>query len=339
MRWLKEWTWGVVSRNRGHLLACGIIAVLPLTLSSYHQRLVVSVVVIAIAVMGLDLVVGGLGLFSFGQAGFAAIGAYGSVNLMTHAGLGFASAAILATVAAGALGAILALPAARLTGFSFALVTFTFAFVAANLAVGSVLFDYTNGEIGIAVIPRALWHMDISTGSGLYYLCLICFLFAALLRGNLLHSRAGRAMRTIKENELAAVTMGIPVGQYKVAVFALSSAYGGLSGVLLAQQVGYVTYLSFDVEHSILYVAMLILGGLLRSWGPLVGASFFVLLPQYLGGVASSAIIFSLVLLFALIVAPQGVMGLLEPMAQRLVTRVRPKRRIPPSLQARRESL
>lgn len=300
------------------MIACAAFAVVAAFLDFYQLTIATQIVVYCIALVGLDLIVSRASMMSFGHAGFMAIGAYVSAVMLQN-GVPFILAAPLSVAVTALAGAALAVPASRLTGFSFALVTFAFSMVVAGLAAGGLLIAYTRGESGLSVPTGYLFGLDLYNARTMFYVSLISLAAVSALTISLIYSRTGRALRTMKESEAVAATLGIPVARMKVGIFAYSAALAGLAGVLLGQTLGAISPQTFGLHQSINLVAMLTVGGMGLALGPLVGATIFILLPEMLHGVQSnSAIVFALIFLVALIVAPRGVVGLAESIIVRL---------------------
>jgi branched-chain amino acid transport system permease protein len=295
-----------------------LLALVPSLVSTYEIHLGTLVIADAIAVLGLDLIVGRAGLLSFGQAGFLAIGAYGSVIGMLNLHLDF-WIAFVATIALSALvGALLALPAARLTGLAFAFITFGFGLVVEAVVLGRPLDRWTKGGSGLFTPPTSIFG-SLLKETTLYWFAFGLLVVCMLIYGNLVNSRSGRALSTLRESEPVALGLGIPVQRYKMWSFATAGAFAAVAGILLAQANQFTTPVEFNLTESITLMAMLILGGTRSILGPIVGAAFFVLLPNYLGAVEkNSAIVFAAVLLVVLIVAPQGVVGVGRQLVRRL---------------------
>jgi branched-chain amino acid transport system permease protein len=304
----------------GLILAAALLIAAPF-LSSYGQSLLSQVVVYATVIIGLDLIVSRARMMSFGQAAFMAIGAYGSVSL-TQRGVPFELALVIAVIGTAAVGGLLAVPASRLTGFSFALVTFAFTAVVAGLAGGGILFGITGGESGLAVLPAYFLGLDLLDP---FVLCVVVIVVMALVSAvttAFVHSRSGRALRTIRESEAVAASLGVRVPLQKAGAFAFAAGIAGLGGAMLAQVLGAISGQTFGLDQSVLLVAMLVVGGMGRTLGPIVGAAIFIVVPEYLQGIQSySAIVFPIVFIVALIIAPLGIVGLLESGGRALVTR------------------
>lgn len=299
------------------VIATIVLALLPLFLEGgYQLSLVITILTYSITLVGLNLLVGEVGLLSFSQAAFMGLGAYVSVFFSVHLKWAFPAALAMGVLAAMLVAALLAVPATRLAAWSFGLVTFGFALVVDTWLNGFLIADWTGGSAGEYVRPGSIF--GISTGGireSTYYVTLIGLVIAMGLATCLVHSRPGRALRAVKANELVAVTLGIPIRRYKVGIFAFAAAMAGFAGVMTGQAEQFISPSLFDLNQSILLMAMLIVGGAGRQLAPLVGAGFFVLLPEFMQGQGvqnASAIIFAVLFLVALILAPQGIVGLVE---------------------------
>jgi branched-chain amino acid transport system permease protein len=295
-----------------------ILAILPGILSVYEVHLGTLVSADAIAVLGLDLIVGRTGLLSFGQAGFLAIGSYGSVIAMVNLHFAFWVAFVVTIAFAALVGAVMALPAARLTGLAFAFITFGFGLVVEAVVLGRPIDRWTKGGSGLFTPPTSIFG-TLLKDRALYYFAFALLVICMLIYGNLVNSRSGRALSTLRESEAVALGLGIPVQRYKMWSFAVAGAFAAVAGMLLAQANQFSTPVEFNLTASITLMAMLILGGTRSILGPIIGAAFFVLLPNYLSGVQNnSAIIFAAILLVMLIIAPQGLVGVGKQLIRRL---------------------
>jgi branched-chain amino acid transport system permease protein len=308
---------------RSGLLACALIAIASLFLGSYELGLLTQVVAYSVALVGLDLIVSRVRMMSFGQAGFMAIGAYGSVALAER-GVPFEAAAVLSVVAAGAVAAALAVPVSRLTGFSFALVTFAFTAVIAGLAAGGVLYGVTGGESGLVVPVTTVLGLSLLDPMTVLLVSVVVLAVTMVLVTSLVNSRTGRALRTIRESDVVAAALGVRVARLKIGAFALAGGIAGIAGILLVQTLGAMSSQTFGLDQSVLLVAMLTVGGLGRSLGPIVGAAVFIVIPELLQGAESySAILFPVVFIIALVLAPKGIVGSIEDGIRALFRRSR----------------
>jgi ABC-type branched-subunit amino acid transport system ATPase component/ABC-type branched-subunit amino acid transport system permease subunit len=272
----------------------------------------------AIAAIGLDMSTGLAGQALFGQTAFVAISAYAFAISASRWHLSVYLAALFAIALTAVLAAIVGSAMVRLRQFGAVLVTFFFAFVVSQLISGTWLASITNGEDGLAA-PTTSW----SSGQ-LYYISVVLLLLALLVGWNYRMSRSGWALRLIRRNETVAESVGIHPAGRKLAVFVIAAAMAAVTGVLLTISIGLISPETFDPTQSIILFAMVALGGFGTISGGILGATVLTLLPQYLQGEQSeSDIIYALVLLFFLVVRPDGVVGALSEYGGLAVREVR----------------
>lgn len=291
-------------------VVCGVMA---FTLDSYSLLVFTLCALAAVVGVGLNILIGLSGQISFGHIAFYAIGAYVSA-LLSMAGWTLWLALPMAGAVAGLIGALLAIPALRVSGPYLAMITIAFAFVVHH---GLIEWrDVTGGSNGLMGIP-------LPEFAGLDPAILLALLAAALMIGALLFYRRlsqsgwGKAMRAVKTSEIAARSLGFNPVISKTLAFALSAALTGLAGGLLAPLLMFINPESFPFSQSILFVLAVIVGGSGMLFGPLIGAVLIVLVPELLSDFAEyRLLIFSLLLLIVLWIAPNGLLGAL---ARRLI--------------------
>ena len=272
----------------------------------------------AIAAIGLDMSTGLAGQALFGQTAFVAISAYAFAISASRWHLSVYLAALFAIVLTAVLAAMIGSAMVRLRQFGAVLVTFFFAFVVSQLISGTWLASITNGEDGLTA-PTTSW-----SSSQLYYISVVLMLLALLVGWNYRMSRSGWALRLIRRNETVAESVGIHPAGRKLAVFVIAAAMAAVTGVLLTVSIGLISPETFDPTQSIILFAMVALGGFGTISGGILGATVLTLLPQYLQGEQSeSDIIYALVLLFFLVVRPDGVVGALSQYGTRAGAEVR----------------
>lgn len=300
-------------------VVCGVMA---FTLDSYSLLVFTLCALAAVVGVGLNILIGLSGQISFGHIAFYAIGAYVSA-LLSMAGWTLWLALPMAGAVAGLIGALLAIPALRVSGPYLAMITIAFAFVVHH---GLIEWrDVTGGSNGLMGIPLPEF-ADLDPA------ILLALLAAALMIGALLFYRRlsqsgwGKAMRAVKTSEIAARSLGFNPVISKTLAFALSAALTGLAGGLLAPLLMFINPESFPFSQSILFVLAVIVGGSGMLFGPLIGAVLIVLVPELLSDFAEyRLLIFSLLLLIVLWIAPNGLLGAL---ARRLI---KPVRLLPPT--------
>lgn len=251
---------------------------------TYALRVLNMALIAAIAVLGLQVIVGLTGQFSFGHAAFYGVGAYTSALATTKLGLPFVLAVPLAGVLA-ALAGLLVAPILRLSGHFLAMAT---------LAMGEIVFLLivnlkwlTNGAYGIyGIPPPSLLGFEIESEQAYFALisAVLLLTYGALHR--LMHSRFGRSLIAIRENELAAIACGIATGRQKLIAFTIGTACAGIAGSLYAHYLAYINPDSFTFTASVQFLTMVVIGGLGSLPGGIVGAVVVTLLPEYLRGLA-----------------------------------------------------
>jgi len=286
----------------------GLIMV-PLLLNNYFIDVLTVAGIYVVLALGLNITVGLAGLLDLGYIAFYAIGAYTYALLNIHFGVSFWVGMPLGGITATLFGVILGFVTLRLRGDYLAIVTLGFIQI-----VHMVLNNWDNmtqGPNGILNIARpAVGSFSFQSPIHFYYLILlICFLTLAIII-RLDRSRIGRAWIAIREDELAAEAMGIPVTKYKVLAFTLGAAFAGIAGTFFAAKFAFVSPESFTFLESVLVLAMIVLGGMGSIPGAILGAATLVILPELLRGMADyRMLIFGALLVTMMIFRPQGVMA------------------------------
>ncbi|MFO1159192.1 MAG: branched-chain amino acid ABC transporter ATP-binding protein/permease [Reyranellaceae bacterium] len=271
--------------------------------------------------IGLNLLNGYGGQVSLGHGALVAIGAYTVALAMVDHHWSFWPAALLAMAAASIVGAIMALPAFRLSTWYFALITLGFAEV-----VGGLLTEWrelTHGFAGVVGIPKPVILGHSLSSFDLYWLALSLVILAIAGVANLLGSRFGRALVAVRDNPVAATASGVSQVSIKMLAFVASAAMAGLAGALFAVQKTVVTPDDFTADFSIFFLLMVVLGGAGRLWGPVVGAVVFFLVPELLTALQSwRMLIYGVALLLLMLYAPHGLVGAIEVGWKRLRARL-----------------
>jgi branched-chain amino acid transport system permease protein len=311
--WVKVWL--------GILIAS--IIVCPNFLSGYQLSILNEMAIAIIGALGLNLLIGYTGQISLGHGAFLAIGAYTTAIGAGQLNLPFIVTLPLSGVMAALLGMIVGVPALRLKGLYLALGTLAFGFI-----VDYVIFhwDLTQGDMGMAVKRIQLGDFVIRTEKQYFYFIIVFTALATLCAKNIARSKIGRSFVAIRDRDIAAEAMGIPLARYKIMAFGLSSFYAGIAGALLAHYQKWIVPGSFDLSLSIAYIAMIILGGLGTILGSILGAILITGIPHgivyttdalkesypMLSGliVDLKLGIFGLIVVLALLFEPQGLAGI-----------------------------
>ncbi|MCX7523302.1 branched-chain amino acid ABC transporter permease [Microbacterium sp. STN6] len=296
-------------------VAAVIALVVPLflpDLSFYIQMILAAVIV-----TGLSLFMGYAGQASLGHGAFVAVGALTVAVMTVRLGLPPLLALICAPILAAVFAYIVGLPLLRLRGHYLA-----FGTLALLLIVQAVIatVPFFGGGLGIfGVPPLGVGDAVISGQLPYVYLSLAVLALALLISRNVIRSRFGRGVRALAGSESAAASSGVPVLRTKLAVFALSAAFAGLAGGIMAFFTPYVSSESFPVATSIAYIIMAVIGGLGSLWGGVIGAVLVSLLVQVLNAVSNQPGLpattgpvlqygaYALVLILALLFIPKGI--------------------------------
>ncbi len=315
-----------VLRTKTHWVLLAGLIVLLLSLPAYLGRYwlgVASLVLITlIAATGLNILVGYCGQLSIGHAGFIAVGAFTSAVLTQKLGMPFLAGLIGAGVVAGLVGLVFGMPSVRVKGFYLAITT-----IAAQFIIVWVIkhWGVTGGSAGIVAPEASIFGFVFSSEMSKYYLILAITALALLFAKNLARTRAGRAFIAVRDNDLAAEVMGINLFYYKLLAFFIGCFLAGIAGSLFAHcYYGYLTAEYFTLTESVLYIAILIIGGLGTTVGPIFGVVFSGVLEQLLtvqvvpflehhftvlpAGFASgiAPMLFGLIIVLFLVVEPRG---------------------------------
>ena len=311
--------------QRAALLAIAVLALaFPLAVQeTYYLSFASRIFIYALAATSLNLVLGYGGMISFGHAAFVGTGAYVSSIFIsegvTSAWIGWPAAVAASAVAALAIGAV----SLRTRGVYFIMITLAFAQMMFFLVNSMKAYG---GDEGLSLPARATGlGFDLGSDVAFYYVALALLAAGVYALHRLAHSRFGRVIQAIRENEARAEAIGFPVYRYKLACFVLAGAVGGLAGVLLASHGKYVNPNVLHWTQSGTLMVMVILGGVGRLWGGVIGAAALLgledlianhrvewlasLLPNYQQHASLGV---GVVLLAIVLFAPQGIAGVFE---------------------------
>jgi branched-chain amino acid transport system permease protein len=260
--------------------------------------IIIRIAIFAIAVHGLNILLGYTGQISLGHAAFMAVGAYSSGILVRELGFSFWTALPVAALFTGIIGLIFGLPSLRVKGFYLAMATLAAQFII-PWVIEFPLEDLTNGSNPIEIPVPTLFGFRFENDAAYYYIVIPLAVLLFLFARNVIRTRVGRAFISIRDNDLAAELLGINVFSYKLQAFFLSSLYAGIAGTLMAFNTGNVAIETFQLTLSINLLAMLIIGGAGYPLGALFGVIFVNLLTEtVIPGLLSSGIsLFSVTIL------------------------------------------
>ncbi len=289
------------------LILAGVILALPLGLgNSYYLNVLVFVGIYSLITIGLSLLMGYAGQISLGQAAFFGLGAYTSGVLSAKFGISPWLALLAAIFVTGGIAFLIGAPALKLKGHYLAMATLAFGYIV--FIVFNQASSYTGGPSGFGQIPRfRLGNFLFRTDVHYYYLVWTLVIVVLLVSLNVIHSRVGRALRSIHEGELAANIMGVNTARYKIQIFVLSAVYASMAGSLYAHFITFLNPTPFGFHFSIVLLTMVAVGGMASVWGAIIGAALLTILPEYLRAFHDyDILIYGSILLVIMIFLPQG---------------------------------
>jgi len=310
------------------LLVLVAVAIVPFAVSAYWLEVSTQIAIAAIGAIGLNILVGFTGQISLGQGGFLAVGAFTAGLTAIHTGLPPLAGVALAAIVGATVGGFFGLPALRLKGLYLAIATLA----------SQVIITWSIVHLSVLGAAEPLAITDPATAFGWkvdgpwewYWVIAGFAVVAAVLATNLFRTGVGRAFVAIRDQDIAAEAIGVNVARYKILAFALSSAFAGVAGALTAYRDTFLTWESFTFEVSILYLAMIIVGGLGSVSGAVYGAIFIIgfqaALQEWSGKLQGSVsflqdnlpaiqqIIFGLTIVLFLVFEPKGLARLWQRM-------------------------
>ena len=267
--------WGFAAFVALVVAAMALAIVVPKT--GYILNISLQATTYAIAVLGLTVVLGLCGQINLAQAAFFGLGAYAVGLGQTEHGLNFFVCLLLGMSAAAGFGALLGASTLRLGGHYLAMVTISFQQIVTLILINWI--PVTKGPDGVRNIPRPAIFAD---GSLYLALCIAVLAGTGYLVWRLRDTQLGRAMRAVRDNELAASVAGINVYRTKVTAFAISSLLGGIGGGLFAGGFAYVSPDQFSFAESVVFLTMVLLGGVASPIGAAIGTGLLILIPEWL---------------------------------------------------------
>jgi len=295
----------------GMLALLVVLALVPLMSPSYRLlSLAISAGINVVALYGLAVLFGQTGILSMGHAALVGVGAYTAAMLLRDFDVGFWIALPCAGLFAALAAAIVGIPSLRVSGHHFVIMTFAFGQLLTIVLTNGG--EVTGAATGISILGRVnFFGIDLGELSH-YYVMVVAFVaLAATASWAIIHSRYGRTLRAIRENEKLAAAIGINVGRYKIGAFVVSGFYAGVSGVLLAYFLGHISPQQFAAFPSIYLALMVMIGG------------------------AESLIVYGICLIAVILFLPNGLIAGLAEFGQRLLRGLVGK----PPAEARRDAV
>lgn len=310
-------TFGKVYEKTRIWILLVIAIILPMTgISNYWLHVLNIGGIFAICTLSLNLLTGCTGLFSVGHIAFYGIGAYTAAVLATKFDMPFLVCVLCAGLMAMVWGIILGMPALRLKGLYLAISTLAFGEIAYRVFLNWEAV--TNGSRGILGIKAPILNLgfleiNFKTYKTYYYIVLIFLVLMIIFTRNIIHSRTGRALLSIRESEIAAQALGVNTVRYKIIAFATSAFFAGIAGSLYAYEVHFISPESFVSAESTSVLAMMVVGGIGSIAGSIAGAFVLTMIPELLRSVGDiRLVLYGAAIVAIIIFAPKGLGGAIE---------------------------
>ena len=287
-------------------------------INPYYSGILTMVCINVILAVSLNLATGFLGQLVLGHAGFMSVGAYSAALFTMYSGLptvvSFPLALLVGGIVAAAFGVIIGVPALRLKGDYLAILTLGFGEI---IRVLILAMPFTGGAAGLSGIPL------LTTFT---YVFIIAIITVAVIFA-FIHSRHGRAVIAIREDEIAAEAAGIHTTYYKLLAFVLAAFFAGIAGGLYAHHIGVLDPSKFDFNYSVESLIMVVLGGMGSITGSIVAAIVLTLLPELLRGFSEyRMLIYSVILICVMLFKPSGLLGQHELSLTKILNKFRGKK-------------
>ncbi len=311
--------------RRASIIVAVVVALLvPFAVEDFAVFQMTQLIYLSIAVLGLNLLTGFNGQFSLGHSAFMALGAYTAGIMMAQWEVAYYWTIVPAGLICFVAGFLFGLPALRLEGLYLALATFALAIAAPQLLKYKHFEHYTGGVQGLDLLKEDSPIAFLSTDQWWYYFCLFFGVLLIVAAWNLVRGRTGRAMIAIRDNPIAASTMGINTSVYKATTFGVSGLYCGVAGALSAIVVEFIAPESFTFIHAILLLIAMVIGGLASIPAAIIGGAFILYVPTFseavvdafFGGDPSSKALvwvsFGVVMVVVVYLMPMGFAGFIR---------------------------
>ena len=251
------------------VILIAFLALFPFLFKNYYVYVANYMAINVIVAIGLNILVGYTGQISLGHSGFFAIGAYATIALMAKVGLPFVIALPAAALATAVFGFLIGLPALRLEGPYLSIATLGFGLTITRV-IGRI--EFFGGRQGLHAPELTIGPWHLNTDRDFYYLLITLTVVLTVAARNIIKTKVGRAFIAIRDADIAAETMGVNLMYYKTLAFAVSAFYTGLAGGLYAFVLRYIEPELFGLLMSILFLAMVVVGGLGSIFGAIAGA-------------------------------------------------------------------
>lgn len=300
-------------------LLTALVLILPFCMSSYYgMRLLTTAGIYFIVVMGLNTLLGYTGLVSIGQAGIYGVGAYVSGLLMKNLGISFWSALLIALLVGALLGLLIGVITLKLESAYLAIVTLGLA-----LMIQSILQNWrslTNGFEGLLKIPKpVIFGYVIKNQSMMLFFVLLFDVAIFWVLHNFLYSKYGRNLKAVRDNAVAASMMGIDVMHTRLLAFTISSTLASLAGCIYASLYGAIFPDYFNMDLSVLFLCIIVVGGMGTILGPIVGTILVLYGKEFLGALGEGQmLVYGIILVAVCVLEPGGLAELFSSLSRKL---------------------
>ncbi|MGI6224667.1 MAG: branched-chain amino acid ABC transporter permease [Peptococcales bacterium] len=301
-----------------YALIFALILSVPLFIKNlYYLHIINLAGIYTLITIGLNLLSGYTGQTSMGQAGFFAVGTYVSALLMMNLKLSFWIAIIFGIIAAAICGLIIGIPAMKLTGPYLVLATVGFGEITRLILLNWT--PVTKGAAGLTGIPYPqLFSLNITSEQHFYYLILAFVALGTYIATRLAKSKIGRTFSAIREDDLAAEAMGVPVNYYKISAFVISAMFAGLAGGIFGAFSGVASPDNFTFDDSVAFLSMSVIGGNRTIFGGIIGAFVLTFISEALRVFQGTRlIVYGFILIFTVIYMPRGLVGIIDNLRNR----------------------
>ena len=306
------------------LIGIAVLLALPFVMQGIGYSYGIYILCIAelyfIAVSGCDILTGYCGQVNMGVAGFYAIGSYGSGILHKYCGVPAVLSMIIAAVLAAVVGIILAYPCSKLQFHFLTLATIAFGEIVNQLVAHSpnMITGNYNGFYGEKL---SIFGYKLNSNIKFYFFGLVCVALFILIKHRIVHSKIGRALCAVRDNVKAADGMGINVKTYKVIAMAASALFTGFAGGMYMYLVGFISPDSFTQKQSVMFLTMLIFGGVTSFGGSVIGVVAIMLLTELMRSFTGfQTLLYGALILLVVLLIPGGVYGTIQNLRKKAVS-------------------
>ena len=298
--------------NKEFIILTAILSIAPfLFQNDFHYEIAILSILNAIICLGLNLLMGYAGQVSLGHGAFAGLGGYIAVILVSNYSFSPLFSIFISLVLIAILGFIISKPILKLKGHYLAMATLGVGIII-NIIL-EVEEEITGGADGMSVDSFSVFGHEFVNANEWYILSAFLLIFFVWIFQNLIDSPFGRVLRSIYDSEKAAMSVGVDIGHYKSLVFVISVVIAALAGSLYAFFSGFISPSEASFNHSIELVVMVVLGGLGRMYGAIIGAFILTALPQFLTSFDEyETLIFGSIIILVMIFMPKGIVSLFD---------------------------